>query len=362
MGRCCFHSVPIASDARSPESARHYTIFSSATAGRRRRSRGAALLDDSPPLVAAQMVVLNTLVVAALTVAGVAYLLRKRSAALVRDFERRLPVGANGIIPGAQSLRLEGSPDNAVLLLHGFGDTPRTLEYLARALADAGYTVHAPLLPGHGRTVASFNRTRAKEWISAAREAYAELRGTHPSVAVMGLSMGGALGIILAADEPDLPALVLVAPYVSMPRRARTVARLHRAWELFTPVFRSGGQRSIHDPVERARSLAYGLVTPGTLFELSRVVRRVQVSLPRIKAPTLVIHGVNDERLPPDAAAREYARLGAPEKQLVWAEQGGHVLTVDVGRERVLELVVGWISRQAPLRAARGAQGAPHSD
>jgi alpha-beta hydrolase superfamily lysophospholipase len=84
------------------------------------------------------MVVLNTLLLAALSVAGVAYVLRKRSAALVRDFERRLPVGANGIIPGAESFRLEGSSDNAVLLLHGFGDTPRTLEYLARALADVG--------------------------------------------------------------------------------------------------------------------------------------------------------------------------------------------------------------------------------
>jgi carboxylesterase len=308
------------------------------------------------------MIVLNTLALAVLGVAGAAYLLRARSAALAQSFERRLPVGVDGIIPGAQALRVEGSPDGAVLLLHGFGDTPRTLEYLAHALGDAGYTVFAPLLPGHGRTLASFNGTRAKEWISAAREAYAELRGTHPSVAVMGLSMGGALGIILAADEPGLPALALVAPYVSMPRRARTVARLHRAWELFTPVFRSGGQRSIHDPVERARSLAYGLVTPGTLFELSRVVRRVQVSLPRIKAPTLVIHGVHDERVPPDAAAREFARLGAPEKELVWADQGGHVLTVDVGRERIIELVVGWITRHAPLRAAREARKAPQTD
>jgi carboxylesterase len=178
----------------------------------------------------------------------------------------------------------------------------------------------------------------------------------------MGLSMGGALGIILAGDTPELPALALVAPYVSMPRRARVVARLHRAWQLFTPVFRSGGQRSILDPVERARSLAYGLVTPRTLFELSRIVRRVQVSLPRIKAPTLVIHGVNDERVPPDAAAREYARLGSPEKELVWAREGGHVLTVDVGRARIIGLVVDWISRHAPLRAADAGRRMPHTD
>lgn len=308
------------------------------------------------------MSALSALAVVALLVGGGGYVLRARSAGLLADLARRLPPGDDGIVPGAQSIRLAGSPDDAVLLLHGFGDTPRTLEYLARALAESGYTVHAPLLPGHGRTLDAFSRTRAKEWITAARDAYAELRGTHPSVSVMGLSMGGALGIILAAEAPDLPALALVAPYVSMPRRARLVARLHRAWQLFTPVFRSGGQRSILDPAEKARSLAYGLLTPRTLFELSRIVRRVQASLPRIKAPTLVIHGVNDERIPPDAAAREYARLGAPTKELVWAREGGHVLTVDVGRERVTGLVIDWIGRHAPLRAAHGARRGPRTE
>jgi carboxylesterase len=298
-----------------------------------------------------------TLITAALTIVGAAWVLRLRSARLAAGLAHRLPPGTDGIIAGAQSIAFAGSPDDAVLLLHGFGDTPRTLEYLARSLAESGYTVHAPLLPGHGRTLEAFGHTRAKEWITAARDAYAALRVTHRSVSVMGLSMGGALGIILAAAEPELPALALVAPYVSMPRRARIVARLYRAWQLFTPVFRSGGQRSIVDPAERARSLAYGLVTPRTLFELSRVVRRVQVSLPRIKAPTLVIHGVNDERVPREAAAREYARLGAPEKELVWEYEGGHVLTVDVGRERVIGLVVAWITRHAPLAkdAARTA-------
>lgn len=303
------------------------------------------------------MMLLVTLIVAAVVVAGVAWVFRVRSARLAAELAHRLPPGTDGIIAGAQPIVLAGSPDDAVLLLHGFGDTPRTLEYLARALSAAGYSVNAPLLPGHGRTLDAFGHARAKEWITAARDAYAALRATHRSVSVMGLSMGGALGIILAADEPELPALALVAPYVSMPRRARLVARLYRAWQLFTPVFRSGGQRSIVDPAEKARSLAYGLVTPRALFELSRVVRRVQVSLPRIKAPTLVIHGVNDERVPREAAAREYARLGAPDKELVWEQEGGHVLTVDVGRERVIGLVVAWITRHAPLvkSAARTA-------
>ena len=232
-----------------------------------------------------------------------------------------------------------------MLLLHGFGDTPQTLHYLADALQAAGYSVRAPLLPGHGRTLADFRASRARQWIAAARDAYAALSADFGPSPVVGLSMGGALGIVLAAETPTMPALALVAPYVSVPRRARFVARFHPLWEMITPYFRSGGERSILDPGERAQALGYGVLTPRLLFELSRVVRRVQVSLPRVRVPTLVIHGRNDERIPADAAAREYARLGAAEKQLVWVDEGGHVLTVDYGRERVIALILDWLVR-----------------
>ena len=277
---------------------------------------------------------------------------RRSARALVDGVAARLTVGNDGIVVGAGAIARDAATDRAVLLLHGFGDTPQTLHYVADALFAAGYTVRAPLLPGHGRTLAEFGATRAKQWIGAAREAYAELAATHGPSPVVGLSMGGALGILLAAETPTMPALALVAPYVSIPRRARFVARFHPLWELVTPYFRSGGERSILDPAERAATRGYGVLTPRLLFELSRVVRRVQVSLPRVRVPTLVIHGLHDERIPPDAAAREYARLGAPEKQLVWVDQGGHVLTVDYGRERVIALILDWLARH---RAAAGS-------
>jgi len=264
-----------------------------------------------------------------------------------------LKVGRDGIIDGAGPIARDGAGGRAVLLLHGFGDTPQTLHYVADALQAAGYTVRAPLLPGHGRTLADFRATRAKQWIAAARDAYTELSAAFGPSPVVGLSMGGALGIILAAETPTMPALALIAPYVSVPRRARFVARFHPLWEIVTPYFRSGGERSILDPAERSQALGYGVLTPRLLFELSRVVRRVQVSLPRVRVPTLVIHGRNDERIPPEAAAREYARLGAAEKELAWMDQGGHVLTVDYGRERVIELVIDWLARHpASVRGA----------
>jgi alpha-beta hydrolase superfamily lysophospholipase len=60
---------------------------------------------------------------------------------------QRLPVGPDGIIPGAEGFSLQGS-SGAVLLVHGFGDTPQTLRELGAVLHADGWTVLAPLLPG----------------------------------------------------------------------------------------------------------------------------------------------------------------------------------------------------------------------
>ena len=48
MGRCCFRSVPIASDARSPESERPYTIFPLRRPSRTIRSGQPAATTPSP--------------------------------------------------------------------------------------------------------------------------------------------------------------------------------------------------------------------------------------------------------------------------------------------------------------------------
>ena len=264
-----------------------------------------------------------------------------------RAFERRLPVGESGVIPGAGTIDLAGDDGRAVFLLHGFGDTPQTLAELAAYLNARGYAVRAPLLPGHGRTLREFARSGADEWVEFARADFARFRERHPDAALAGLSMGGALASILAAETPGLPSLALVSPYVSMPTTIRRFAVMHPVVALVAPYVAGGGDRSIHDAGQKARNLGYGCCTPRLVAELLSVVVRARRALPEIAAPTLVVQSRLDNRIPPEAAERSFALVGAAEKRLVWTEAGGHVLTVDEGREAVFELVERWISERA---------------
>ncbi len=268
---------------------------------------------------------------------------RQRLASIQADLDARLPRSDTGIIVGAESIEFARAGAPAVLLLHGSGDTPQSLHYLAEGLYARGYAVLAPLLPGHGRGVREFGAATPEDWISASRECFHLLRRSHPWVGLAGLSMGGALAVQIAADTADLPVLALLAPYLSMPVPDAVAAWLSPLWRRWIPVARTASASSILDPVERARNRAYGVFVPSALSGLRITQRRAAAVLPRVRAPTLVIQSRQDNRISVRSCERSFARLGAADKQLTWIDGAGHVITVDYGRERVVEMVVDWM-------------------
>src|SRR3954463_4914054 len=256
------------------------------------------------------------------------------------------PPADTPVIKGAETIDLqeEGSP--GVLLLHGFGDTPQTLSLLARKLHKAGYSVLAPLLPGHGRSMRDFSSSTADEWIESARRSLTEMRNAGGAVSIVGLSMGGAIATVLAA-EANITALVLIAPYLGMPLRLRMAAATHWVWGRVAGEVNARNPRSIHDPIEREKNLAYGAVTGRALSQLWRVVRRARRALPSVMAPTLIIQSREDPRVSTLVAESALEMLGANEKRLVLTEGSGHIITVDYGRERIFSEVISWLGSHA---------------
>jgi carboxylesterase len=292
--------------------------------------------------------------VAVLLVSAGLFAMRSRATRRARaTVATRLTLGPDGIVVGGAPIDLISDGPGAVLMLHGFGDTPQTLGYLAQAIHAQGWSVRAPLLPGHGRTLDDFAVSRAETWIASARAELDSLRSRHATVSIIGLSMGGSLATILAAERPDIAALVLLAPYLSMPTRLRRAARLHRLLGVAFPYLPGGGGRSIRDPAEVARNLSYGFTTPRLVFELSRIVERARKAAPKVSAPTLVVQSRHDHRIPPDAAERAFGLFTASERTLRWTEGNGHIITVDYGRDAIFATVANWLAAHpAPAGAA----------
>lgn len=260
-----------------------------------------------------------------------------------------------GIISGAESIDLQEGSSHGVLLLHGFGDTPQTLSLLARDLHSAGYGVRAPLLPGHGRTVGSFVISRRSNWLAFARNELEMMQRRYAAVSVGGLSMGGALAAILTAQQKEISALILLAPYFDMPIDHRIAAASHWIWGPAAGVRGSRSPGSIRDPDERVKNLGYGVYSGRLLYELWRLAITARKSLRSIRAPTLLIQSRQDPRIAPEVATRAYAELGAAAKRMVWIDEGGHIITVDYGRSRVFSEVRDWLIAHMPSAGSADA-------
>lgn len=265
---------------------------------------------------------------------------------LERRENRRLPLGPDGIVIGAEPLTLSRLRAPGVLLLHGGGDTPEVLAGLARHLHEQGYSVRVPLLSGHGRALSALSSASAQRWHDEVEGELASMRATHDWVGLVGLSIGGALALRLAADHGDIPALVLLAPYLEMPPALKHVVAQSAWWGWFLPYFSSGGSESIRDRAAAARALGHGILTPAALRAFSHVVDDAVSAAGRVRTPTLVVHSRNDNRISAEGAKRGFALLASAEKRLEWVDGAAHVITVDFGHERVFELTTDWLDQR----------------
>ncbi len=211
----------------------------------------------------------------------------------------------------------------AALLIHGFPGTPSEMRPLGGLFQAAGWTAHAPLLPGFGPEVASLTQRNFQEWIEAVLDCHSRLARNHNRILIVGNSMGGALALIVAEKcKPD--GLILFAPFT------RFASRLHDyLWPLISRVLseiRPFQKADFSSPeVRRAIGRMFKDASPDeaevqqqirnlrlpirALDQLRRVGRAALNAAPRVQAPSLVLQGSYDGIVTPAATLKLLSRL-----------------------------------------------------
>ena len=238
---------------------------------------------------------------------------------------------------------LPGKRHTAVLLLHGLTGTPVEMQVLGETLAQEGYTVHIPLLPGRGTCPDDMDRLSWEDWMRAALHAYDALAHEHHQVVVGGLSAGGTMALDLALRR-DPAALLLYAAVLSVAHRGAYLApyvwRLVRRW----PAPPS-------DMVEPNEMLhCYDPAPVRAMGELIAGIGRVRGKLGRIGVPALVAHSVGDRLVPLSSAQEIATRLGGPVETL-YIEGSGHAITADAKRLEVAEATQAFLRKHVAMAA-----------
>jgi carboxylesterase len=249
------------------------------------------------------------------------------------------------IIPGAEPYSATGDARGA-LVLHGFTGNPQSMRGLALALADAGFTVEMPLLPGHGTDIADMVPTRWPEWCEAADDAFTALAARCDAVAVVGLSMGGSLAVWLAEHHPEVAALSVVNPLVTPPDAATTgfIEAMIEAGDEIAPGI--GSDIAMEGAVESAYP---GLPLQAAL-SLFEGVEEVEAKLGSVTCPVLVFTSKQDHVVDPTSSDVLVERVKGPIEQVV-LDRSYHVATLDYDKDEIEARTVEFLS--GVLAAAR---------
>ena len=252
--------------------------------------------------------------------------------------------------PAPFALGEVGGRGPAVLCLHGLTGTPWEIREPAEALAGRGFACLGPELPGHGSTPQVLGSTPRAAWLDAVVESFDRLAGSHARVYVVGLSLGGLLALSLCQRRPVEGAVVLAAP-IELSLLVRVAVRV------LAPVVRSIPKTSdIVDPEALARHPGYKRMPLGAVRELMRLQREVERDLARVQAPLRLIYSRADRTVNYADAERIRSQVSAPDPRVVTLEKSGHVMPVDLERERVAREVVDFFS-ELEARATVDAPG-----
>lgn len=214
--------------------------------------------------------------------------------------------------------------DVGCIVQHGFTGTPANMRAVSEALAEAGFTVFAPLLSGHGATLGDMERFGRADWRRDVRAAYDRLRDEGcRKIFALGLSMGGLLSADLAAELPLDGCVLMSTPFRMRPYLIS--ASLLYPFVRFVTLPHKASQDSDKE--------MYDGMAVRCLVELRALARETRAKLPRITCPALLLQSRLDNRV--DLRSVEPARAAIPSSPaLIWLESSPHGCTY--GPERAL--------------------------
>lgn len=237
------------------------------------------------------------------------------------EVDPSLEVSRMPLIEGASTFTHSGD-DLGLLVLHGFTGSPVSIRPWAQFLAQAGHTVAAPRLPGHGTRWQDLNLTTWTDWHAEAGRNLAWLRARTRSVVVMGLSTGATLGLRLA-EEQEVAGVVAVNPMLQTERRDRQWMTMLR------PLV--GSWPNLHDDIKRpgVTEGAYDRVPLRAAYSLTRLWAVTKSDIDKVTAPLLVFRSLDDHVAEPSNVNWLLANVGSRDVQEVLLEDSYHVATLD---------------------------------
>lgn len=249
------------------------------------------------------------------------------------------------IIPSAEPFLMPGG-HMGCLLIHGFTGAPKEMRWMGEYLHARGYTCLGVRLAGHATVPEDMIRTNWTDWIASVEDGYQLLRGLTNEVILIGLSMGGALSLLMSTRLKVAGVVAMSTPY-KLPEdpRLRFVKWISK-FIRFMPKSADVPGSGWFDRHAWKDHVSYPQNPVRSIGELNKLLGEMRAALPRIEVPVLLIHSRDDEYVLAENMERIHSELSAAvDKEKLYVSGSGHVLPRDGARIQVFEAVQAFLRR-----------------
>jgi pimeloyl-ACP methyl ester carboxylesterase len=224
----------------------------------------------------------------------------------------------------------------SVVYLHGFSASQEEGDPVHKDFAKKfGCNLYLSRLDAHGidTTAPLASYTADGSWNSA-KEALVIGRQLGKKVILMSTSTGGTLALKLAAEYPDIAALILLSPNIAI--NDPNAWLLNNHWGLQIAHLVTGKHRTVEDTTTIYAQYWNNRYVTASLVQLEELLESSmkQSTFEKVKQPTLMLYYYKDEDHQDDvvkvsAMKRMFGQLGTPEnlkRSVALPNTGNHVL------------------------------------
>ena len=298
--------------------------------------------------------------------------LRTPDASPVAESTARAQAQAKSSAPRA--LNLPGGR-HGVLLFHGLSSTPLELQYLARGLHRAGYTVRIAVIEGYSHGLPSARPRGHREWAQAAVAEFDRMRQQCDALAVGGLCIGALLSLHVAAQRGDGVSHVLAlsttlhydgwaAPWTRwmlplarvLPLAGRIAVKEREPFGLKDERLRTWIAAQMKE--SGGSDAGAAVLRVKDLLEAQNLMRLVRQGMRSIKSPTLLVHAREDDAASPRSAFEVASGVSSQRVNFVLLEDSYHMISIDKEKARVLSEMKDFL-QGADVAADSTGKGAP---
>lgn len=232
-------------------------------------------------------------------------------------------------IPNSAGFTLPGGKIG-VLVIHGFTGSPVSISPWAKFLNKSGYTVCAPLLPGHGTSWQQMNQTTWQDWYAEVEKSFLQLKQSCARVFIAGFSMGAALALRLCQIRgSEVEGLIVLNP--SVHDRRWFIKYVSLLKYLIPSVAKGPTDVAAPNPPTHA----YARTPLKALDSLRKLWALVERDLYLIDLPIMVAYSINDHAVDPANAMTVIDNVFSVDIREVVFENSYHNVALDFDVEQL---------------------------